>query len=248
MGFGKDGKGFGYGWGKGWPMWFGGWGKGWGKGKGGGKAPPKNTVDENFVVDPAKRFQGTVADYKKFNGYGFITPDEAGVFPGDKVFVHWQGLKSEDRYPSLVKEMKVQFSVEKVEKKGVTTLKAINVTMPDGAAIAIQDAADAEKKEFVGGINLRYTGTMKFFTVKRAFGYIKIDDGFQYGEEDVPKEIRAELAECNAGGKNPADMTETAVEFGIWKTKKGAYKAYNVTLPGGAPLPQVEPAAPAVTA
>lgn len=246
MGFGKDGKGYG-GWGKGWPMW--GFGKGWGyKGKGGGKAPPKNTVDENFVVDSAKRYTGTVAEYKKFQGYGFITPAETGVFPGDKVFVHWQGLKSNDRYPSLVKDMEIQFSIEKVEKRGVTTLKAIDVSMPNGDAIAIQDAADAEKKEFVGGINLRYTGTMKFFTIKRGFGYIKIDDGFQYGEEPVPKEIRAELAECNAGGRNPADMTEMAVEFGIWKTKKGAYKAYNVTLPGGATLPPVEPAAAAAAA
>eukprot|EP00928_Gymnodinium_smaydae_P090336 TRINITY_DN74157_c0_g1_i1.p2 TRINITY_DN74157_c0_g1~~TRINITY_DN74157_c0_g1_i1.p2 ORF type:complete len:243 (+),score=70.22 TRINITY_DN74157_c0_g1_i1:110-838(+) len=238
---GRGGKGK---WGS-WPMW---WGKGWGKGgwgyggRGPNRAPPKNTVDDSFAVTPDKRFEGVVSEYKKFQGYGFITPDDSGVFPGDKVFVHWEAIKSSDRFPSLVKDMKVQFSVEKVEKNGALTLKATNVTLPAGEPVALQDAADAEKKEFVGGMTARYTGNMKFFTQKQGFGYVAIDDGFQYGGEDVPKEIRVELAECNAGGANPKDMENTKVEFGIWKTKRGAYKAYNVTLPGGGPLPAAEPA------
>lgn len=229
---GGGGKG-GYG---GWGNW--GWGKGWSKGGGKAKGPPKNTVPEDFAVTPDQRFTGKVESYYKFNGYGFLTPDQTGVLPGDRVFVHWQGLSSSDRFPSLTKDMAVQFSVEKVEKGGVTTLRAINVTGPGGAVIDLQNSTDAEKKSFVGGQNLRYTGVMKFFTWKKGFGYIAIDDGFQYGEEAVPKEIRAELAECNAGGANPADLKDAQVEFGIWKTKKGAYKAYNVTLPGGTLLPK----------
>jgi len=228
---GGGGKGYYGGWG-------GGWGKGgWGGGKGKDRAPPKNTVPADFAVTPEQRFTGKVESYYKFNGYGFITPDQAGVLPGDRVFVHWEGITSTDRFPSLVKDMVVEFSVEKVEKGDVSTLRAINLTGAGGAAVSLQDSTDAEKKSFVGGQNLRYTGQMKFFTWKKGFGYIAIDDGFQYGEEVVPKEIRAELAECNAGGANPADMKETLVEFGIWKTKKGAYKAYNVTLPGGIHLP-----------
>lgn len=31
-------------------------------------------------------------------------------------------------------------------------------------------------------------------------------------------------------------MKDIQVEFGIWKTQKGAFKAYNMTLPGGAAI------------
>ena len=47
---------------------------------------------------------------------------------------------------------------------------------------------------------VRYTGTLKFFVPKRGYGYIKIDEGFQYDKEGVPEEIRVETAEMNAGG------------------------------------------------
>merc|ERR1711957_656324 len=143
--------------------------------------------------------------------------------------------------------MKVEFGVEKVEKNGAMTLHATSVSLPGGSKVALQDAEDAERKAFVGGQNLRYTGVMKFFSVKKTFGYIIIDDGFQYDKEAVPKEIKAELSECNAGGQNPKDMENVPVEFGIWKTKGGQYKAYNVTLPGGQCLDPV-PVEPAVAA
>eukprot|EP00927_Polykrikos_kofoidii_P024024 TRINITY_DN2192_c0_g1_i5.p1 TRINITY_DN2192_c0_g1~~TRINITY_DN2192_c0_g1_i5.p1 ORF type:complete len:286 (+),score=61.94 TRINITY_DN2192_c0_g1_i5:38-895(+) len=249
MGFGgKEGKGgFGVpaypGFGFPWGQMPGSWDQGgsWAKG-GGGKSrrPPKNTVPADFVLDPEKRYVGTVAVYYKYQGYGFITLDETGMVPEDKVFVHWKALESADRFPCLNKDMKVQFKLAKAEKNGAMTLKATDVRLPDGALIALQDAIDADKKQFVGGQSLRYTGTMKFFIPKRGFGYIKIDDGFQYGDEAVPREIRAEFSELNAGGANPKSMKDTPVEFGIWKTPKGAYKAYNVTLPGGLSLPAEE--------
>merc|ERR1712232_114240 len=56
------------------------------------------------------------------------------------------------------------------------------------------------------------------------------------GDPDVPEEIRVETAEVNAGGKQPHHMKDIQVEFGVWKTTKGKYKAYNMTLPGGEPL------------
>jgi len=247
-GFGKGGWGMDFGKGWGGMNWGKGWGKGggYGRGYGGGRgrAPPKNTVPEDFEIAPDRLFVGTVESYYKFNGYGFITLDETGVIPDDKVFVHWQALTSADRYPTLVKDMKVQFSVAKVIKGGVTTLNATNVTLPGGNPIALQDAADAEKKTFVGAQNLRYTGTMKFYIPKQVYGYIQIDEGFQYGDEPVPRDIRAESAEMNAGGANAGYMKDVKVEFGIWKTQKGVYKAYNVTLPGGLCLPPEEPTPP----
>jgi len=236
-------KGYPKGWGKG---GFGG-GKGFG-GKGGGNGGGKGysnrpqALPETFEVNPTTVYTGTVITYYKFQGYGFISPDQKGVLPNDKVFVFWKNIQSTDRFPSLLKDSQVQFTVSVVEKRGVKTLQAENICGLGGVPISVQDEVD-QKKTFVGGQNLRYTGTLKFFSPKQGFGYIKIDAGFQYDKEGVPEEIRVEQQEMNCGGGNPDYIENLKVEFGIWVTQKGVFKGYNVTLPGGVPLPAAEPAA-----
>jgi len=135
--------------------------------------------------------------------------------------------------------MKVQFTLAIVEKQGVKTLQAENVCAPGGGAISVQDESD-QKKTFVGGQSMRYTGKLKFFLPKQGYGYITIDPGFQYDKEGVPSEIKAEAVEMNCGGGNPAYAEDVQVEFGIWVTARGAFKAFNVTLPGGKPMAAVE--------
>uniref|UniRef100_A0A7S2D7H5 CSD domain-containing protein n=1 Tax=Alexandrium andersonii TaxID=327968 RepID=A0A7S2D7H5_9DINO len=223
--------------GKGWGGYKGGGGGGKGGGGKGGNRPPP--LPEDFQVDPSIKYTGTVIAYYKFQGYGFISPDQQGVLPNDKVFVLWKSINSGDRYPFLTKEMKVQFSVQIVEKNGERDLQAAEVCLVGGAPIMLQDETDG-KKTFVGGQNLRYTGTLKFFIPKQGYGYIKIDPGYQYDKEGVPEEIRAETTEMNCAGANPKYMEDVEVEFGIWVTAKGNFKAYNVTLRGGAPLPAME--------
>lgn len=204
--------------------------------KGTSSAPIKNTVPADFKVNTNMKYHGIVTGYWKLKGYGWITLDKKGVVPEDRVFVYWEDIQSADRFPSLDKDMKVQFQLKKEEARGKTTVCAKAVTLPGGGAIEMQDDNDA-KKQFVGGQFLRYSGTLKFFLDKKGFGYVTIDEGYDYAGEDVPKEIRVELAEMNAGGKQPAVMKDVQVEFGIWKTEKGIYKAYNMTAPGGEPLP-----------
>mmetsp|Transcript_20999 Transcript_20999/g.55623 ORF Transcript_20999/g.55623 Transcript_20999/m.55623 type:complete len:247 (+) Transcript_20999:65-805(+) len=234
MGYGGKGKGWGWGsWGKG-------DGKGWGASQNWSKrpsGPPQNVVPDDFALDSSKVHTGTVSGYWKLKGYGFIDLDEKGVIPGDKAFVFWQSINSNDRFPMLVKDGKVQVTLETETKKGATTVKACNVSAVGGAPLSIQDESDG-KKTFVGGQHLRYTGTLKFFIPKRGYGYLAIDDGFKYDVEGVPKEIRVEHSEVNCGGKNPGYMKDVVVEFGIWQTQKGAFKAYNMTAPGGTPLPE----------
>jgi len=63
-----------------------------------------------------------------------------------------------------------------------------------------------------------------------------------FGGENVPAEIKVEGTEVNCGGQSQITRLrceQLDVEFGIVKSKNGdQYLAYNVTLPGGAPLKQ----------
>lgn len=206
-----------------------------------GQAVPRKTpqaVPETFTVNSDARYTGTVKIYKKFSGFGFVELAQKGVIPGDSIYVHWRSIQTEDRYPQLVQGMEVELAIMKVKDKGsgVWTLKSKAVTMPGGAPIAVQDELDAQTKEFVGGQHLRYTGQLQFFSAKRGFGWLVLDDGYAL-TEPVPKELRVDLTEVNAGGKQPPGMKDIAVEFGIMKSK-GGYKAYNMTLPGGIPMTQ----------
>jgi len=201
------------------------------------KAP--QAIPETFTINVDARYTGTVKLYKKFSGFGFIDLAQKGVVPGDAVYVNWRSIQTEDRFPQLVPGLEVEFGIMKVKDRnsGVWTLKSKNVTMPGGNFIAVQDELDAQYKQFVGGQHLRYTGQLQFFSAKRGFGWLQMDDGYAL-TEPVPKELRVDLPEVNAGGKQPPGMKDIAVEFGIMKGKRGDYKAYNMTLPGGIPMTQ----------
>lgn len=206
-------------------------------GKGGGKV----TIPDTFTVNENLRYQGEVTNYWKFNGYGFVTLTQTGVVPGDRpVFVHWESITSNDRFPQLYKGMQVELSLALSENRGRKQIGGKNVTLPGGQPVDIQDQIDAEKKTFIGGQELRYTGKLNFYKALEGYGYITMDDGYAV-DASVPKQIRCEQAEMNAGGKKPGNMKEVKeVEFGIWKNSKDVHKAYNVTLPGGLPLPEWE--------
>jgi len=206
-----------------------------GKGKGNTPQPPP-ALPEGYELDADARFTGTVTHYHKWQGYGFIKPSQEGAIPNDKLYVHWSNIQSSDRFPFLLPDQEVEFGLMKWTQSGRTTLRAKTVTGPGGKLVAVQDDLDAQRKQFVGGQMLRYTGKLKFYNPRQAFGYVVLDDGFQL-EEGVPKELRVEEAEVNAGGKRPQVWMENIdVEFGIVKNKRGQFLAYNMTLPGGAPL------------
>lgn len=216
-------------------------GKGMPKGCFGGKGrKPAPSVPDDFTIDPEARFKGKVTTFYKWHGYGFIDIEPNGLIPNDKLFVHWSNVMSTDRFPFLVKDQEVEFSIVKwVSGWGpnkTTSLRAQRVTQVGGGAISVQDQLDGEKKTFVGSQFARYRGTLKFYDPSRWFGYVIIDDGQLMGT-DVPKEIRIEEAEVNCGGRRPKQKLENLkVEFGIVKNRRDNYLAYNMTLPGGIPI------------
>mmetsp|Transcript_77188 Transcript_77188/g.239714 ORF Transcript_77188/g.239714 Transcript_77188/m.239714 type:complete len:350 (+) Transcript_77188:94-1143(+) len=201
---------------------------------------PPQALPQGFQVDANARYTGTVSFYQKWKGYGFIDVAQKGVVPQDRLFVHWKQISSDDRFPFLAKGAEVEFGLttwRDYQNRTALTLRAKHVTQVGGMNIALQDDIDAQEKTFVGGQHLRYTGTLKFFTPKHGFGYVMMDQGYDV-DPSVPSELRVEMEEVNAGGKQPCFMENLAVEFGIWRNKKGGFKVYNMTLPGGHPLTQ----------
>lgn len=214
------------------------WGKGSGKGGGNWQnSATKKPLPPGTQLDTNAQYMGTVVKYDKFRGFGMIELEQKGFVPGDQVFVYWKSINSNDRFPQLNKDMAVQLNLHQYssKKSGDTFVRAKNVSLPGGAPIVVQDDADAQKKSFVGGQNLRYTGMLLFYSKKTGSGKVKIDQGYAM-PEPVPEEIRVEKAEVNCGGTEPFGMKEKQVEFGIWKTKNGLFKVYNMTLPGGTPI------------
>lgn len=210
-------------------------GKGKGGGKGWKKGPKTINKEAGEKIDKDAKYKGTVEKYSKFSGFGFIKLSQTGIVPGDTVYVYYKSIETSDRFPQLTKDMEVQFGLHKYKSQNGTSVRAKHVSMPDGAPIAIQDDLDSQKKEFVGGQNLRYTGTLKFYRSRQGYGYVTMDKGFKT-PETIPEEIRVEEAEVNCGGKKSFGLKDVKVEFGIWKTKKDAFKIYNMTLPKGIPI------------
>lgn len=202
------------------------------------KPPP--TVPATFQVDSNARYAGTVDFYQKWKGYGFLKITQPGVVPNDRIFVHWKQVMSDDRFPFLSKDIEVELSIMKQRDNwnpNIFTLRANNVTQVGGTNVALQDEIDASTKTFVGGQHLRYTGTLKFFNARRGMGYVMMDPGYDV-DASVPQELRVHTEEVNAGGRQALTMENLAVEFGIFKTPRGLYQVYNMTLPGGHPLTQ----------
>lgn len=193
-------------------------------------------VPEDMVLDSNARYAGVVIDYRKLSGFGFIRPAREGLVPGDELYVKWTNIQSDDRFPFLMKDMKVEFGLMKWNHEGVISLNAKAVTLPGGMNIALQDEVDLEEKTFIGAQNYRYSGMLKFYNPKQGFGYVIMDDGYALSEP-VPKELRVKEVEVNCGGKRPHKYVENiAVEFGIMKDQQGKCLVYNMTLPGGVPL------------
>lgn len=203
--------------------------------KTGNKKSDEGMVDANIEIDESERFNGTVKFFERRRGFGFITLDKKNIVPEDQIMIVWKDLVSNDRWPFLDKEMKVEFNIKKFVKKNGegAFLKAVECSLPSNKPIDIQ-AQQEDKKEYVGGDkNLRYTGSVVWYDWKKGFGYVKIEDGYDI-PTDVPKEIRVHREEiCTNSGESPHLRDGMEVEFGISKNAKDKYAIYNLTLPGG---------------
>merc|ERR1719160_2477609 len=110
-------------------------GKGKGKGKGGngkgwGRGPKTISKAMGEKIDKDATYTGTVEKYSKFSGFGFIKLAQAGIVPGDTVYVYYKSIDTSDRFPQLIKDMQVQFGLHKYKAQGGTSVRAKHVSLP----------------------------------------------------------------------------------------------------------------------
>jgi len=219
--------------------WDGQWGQSQGKWSSSSSSSGPPSVSDDFPIDKDKRYTGTVMNYFKFQGYGFIKPADPELVPGGQLYVGWNNIQTEDRFPFLMKDMEVEFGLMKWKdhaNDGATKLRAKTVTLPGGGTIAVQAQEDS-KRDFMGGQLARFSGSLKFYNPSRNFGYVALDENLcQDRELDLPRDVCVEEDEVNCGGKRPKWMDNLDVEFGLFKNSEGKIMAHNMTLPGGKPI------------
>jgi len=191
-------------------------------------------VAADFAIDESARHTGKCIFFRNSNGFGFIEPEEKpeGV---TKVMVHWKEIQTSDRWPSLTKDLEVEFNIRKVEKKdGKFELQAAQVTLPGGGQITVEEALEAGL-EFVGERNMRFLGDVKFYNPGKGFGFIHLQEGYDI-DEAIPTDLYVPREQITSvEGETPWLGPKMEVEFGIYKDAKG-YGCFNVTLPGGEPV------------
>ena len=73
-------------------------------------------VDEDFEFDDSTRYTGECVFYNKSGGFGLIKLDEEGVVPENKIMMFWREITSDDRWPFLRKELKVEFNLNRIKR------------------------------------------------------------------------------------------------------------------------------------
>jgi CspA family cold shock protein len=107
-----------------------------------------------------EREQGIVKWFNTAKGYGFISRDE-----GEDVFVHYSAIQGEG-FRTLKEGQRVEFSIG----EGPKGLQAVNVEVFGEPAVSPRPTADSCEGE-------RHTGTVKWFSNAKGYGFISRDEG-----------------------------------------------------------------------
>jgi len=164
-------------------------------------------------------FLGTVESFNKQRGFGQIKPDDKSKF-GNKVACHWKSIKSSDKWPTLVKGMRVAFQAEE-DKKKANCWKTTEVYAEDGNEIKIEEKVSLLNKGKL------YKGACKSYNKSKGTGLIKPDGKGPWNKSAV--QVRRSDIEVESG--TPSLKQGQRVQFQLTKEKAG-YRALNVTILG----------------
>jgi len=186
------------------------------------------TQESNSPQKKRRRYKGVVSSFYSRKGYGFIQVLDNDVqLNSSKLFVHWQQIKTHDRWPKLEINSEVEFYINRKENKQF----ASEVSGPDGALISY-----AVEGEIVTKTKIK--GSVKFFNPRRGFGFVELSEDFII---DASTKVKAgtdiHVGRESIISTNPCPILEDdqIVTFMLKKSKKG-YQAVDVTAEDGEPI------------
>jgi len=160
------------------------------------------------------KHKGKVVEFKSRNGFGFVQPEDSDV--GDKLFVHWKEIQTDDQWPCLKAGMEVEFQVKEANGKK----QCVEVTAVGGAKIHV---GEDESKKY--NMDQKYTGKVKFFDTKKGFGFITPDPdtNIEWEGKTVKKEegIYVPREEIITDDEPPAMNEGCHVEFNVYSGERG---------------------------
>jgi len=174
------------------------------------------------------RLTGTVIEFNKRRGFGFIKPE--GADETERIFCHWQDVQTDDQWPQLANDMVVEYSV-KQDDKGKA--RAGDVTLVGGGKISVKGNSDK-----IYDMSRKYTGVVKFFDLKKGFGFViprlgkDGDISWEGVTMDKERGLYVAREDIFTDDVPPALNEDCEVEFHVYHSTKGL-GAGNVCALGG---------------
>jgi len=177
------------------------------------------------------RLAGTVIEFNKRRGFGFIKP--LGADETERIFCHWQDVQTDDQWPQLANGMDVEYSVMQ-DDKGKP--RACNVTLVGGGKISVKGNNDK-----IWDKSRKFKGVVKFFDQKKGFGFVipklRKDEDISFEGVTMDKERGLYVAreDIFTDDVPPALNEDSEVEFNVYHSTKGL-GAGNVCALGGSKI------------
>jgi len=175
------------------------------------------------------KVKGTVVRFLHGRGFGFIKPDDGG----EEVFVHWEDLVTDERFPHIEEETEVEFLMG--ERDGKCAAREVSLVGGEKfPAFVYEDRVVNEDDIFVGSV--------KFFDNRRGFGFIKLDEEISWegtSSGDAVYFPRDSLIGTDMSKDMDVKVpTDIRVSFRVYKDDKGL-GACEVQNEDGSPLESV---------